>query len=155
MCNKCLTFSRLIILVLIVAMILPVSVNATTETMNEPRASYYLSTYGSYIHNVGSGSVQVWFNVQGTGYMDELGALSIQIYECSTNSDNIEDWGWKKTFTYDSTPDMLASNDFYHSGHVDYIGRVGKYYKAYVCVWAGKDGKGDTRYFWTGAKKAT
>ena len=87
--------------------------------------------------------------------MDELGALSIQLYECSTNSSNIDDWEWKTTFTYDSTPGMLSYNDDYHSGHVDYYGTAGKWYKAYVCIWGGEDGDGDTRYFWTSAKKAT
>ena len=87
--------------------------------------------------------------------MDELGALSIEIYECSTNSSNIKDWTWKTTFTHDSTPSMLSYNDDYHSGHVDYYGTAGKWYKAYVCIWGGKDGAGDTRYFWTSAKKAT
>lgn len=87
--------------------------------------------------------------------MDELGALSIEIYECSTNSSNIKDWEWKKTFTHDSTPGMLSYNDDYHSGHVDYYGIAGKWYKAYVCIWGGENGAGDTRYFWTYARQAT
>ena len=35
-----------------------------------------------------------------------------------------------------------------------YNGTAGKYYKAYVCIWGGKDGDGDTRYFWTSAKNS-
>lgn len=80
--------------------------------------------------------------------MDELGALSISLYE-STDKNT---WTWKKTFTHDSTSDMLGYDDFYYSSHVDYQGVEGRYYKAYVCVWAGKNGDGDTRYFWTSVK---
>ena len=64
-------------------------------------------------------------------------------------------WEWKTTFTHESTPGMLSYNDDFHSGHVDYHGTIGKWYKAYVCIWGGKDGDGDTRYFWTSGQKAT
>jgi len=40
-------------------------------------------------------------------------------------------------------------------GHVEYAGTIGRYYKAQLAVWAGKDGDGDTRYFWTSSQKAT
>lgn len=80
--------------------------------------------------------------------MDELGALTIEIWE-STDKNT---WTWKKSFTHDSTSDMLGYDDFYYSSHVTYQGVEGRYYKAYVCVWAGKDGDGDTRYFWTSVK---
>lgn len=152
--NKTFLFGRFLIALLVVALIVPVGASAVgTE---QTRASAYLSSYGAYVYPAGNDLVQVWFDVDGTGYMDELGALSIQLYECSTNSSNIDDWEWKTTFTYDSTPSMLSYNDDYHSGHVDYPdGKAGWWYKAYVCIWGGKDGDGDTRYFWTSAKKAT
>lgn len=142
-------------LLLVFALFGSICVNASGEEIIQPRASEFLSVYGAYVYPAGHGLIQVYFNAQGTGYVDELGALSIQIYECSTNSTDIDDWTWKKTFTHDSTDGMLSYNDDYHSGHVDYNGRAGRYYKAYVCIWGGKDGDGDTRYFWTSAKKAT
>ena len=83
--------------------------------------------------------------------MDEIGALSIQIFE-STDQTN---WTWVKTFTHDATPGMLGYNKVYYSSYVEYSGTIGRYYKAYVCLWAGKDGDGDTRYMWTHAQKAT
>lgn len=132
-----------------------ISVQAETPPQIHPYASYYLDNYGSYVYPAGNSLVQVYFSVAGAGTMDELGALSIEIYECSTNSSNIKDWEWKTTFTHDSTPGMLSYNDDYHSGHVDYNGTAGKWYKAYVCIWGGKDGDGDTRYFWTYARQAT
>lgn len=141
---------RIVAVILVLAILTPTSVSAAEI---QPRASLYLDSYSAYVYMPGAGKVRAYFIVSGTDYMDELGALSIQIYECSTNSSNINDWTWKKTFTHDSTAGMLSYNDDYHSGYVTYNGTVGKYYKAYVCIWGGENGAGDTRYFWTSAKK--
>ena len=138
------TVIRIITFLVVIALIIPMDASALVQ----PRASDYLSTYNAYVYLPGTGEVRVYFNVDGTGYMDELGALSIKIYE-STDGTN---WTWKKTFTHDSTPGMLSYNDDYHSGYVSYSGVAGRYYKAYVCIWGGKDGKGETRYFITSAK---
>ena len=151
--NK-LKFSRLfraVALTLVLSFFVPICAQATTADAVQPRASYYLDCYNAYVYSAGSGLVQVYFDVQGVGYMDELGCLSVSIYESTDNTN----WTWKKTFTHDSTSGMLGYNKFYHSGHVDYQGVVGRYYKAYVCIWGGDNGDGDTRYFWTSAKKAT
>lgn len=146
--QKKLALVRMISLLLVMAIVLPMTVSAAVE----PRASAYLDNYNAYVYLPGDGEVRVYFNVQGTTTLDELGSLSIQLYECSTNSNNLSDWVWKKTFTHDSTSGMLGFDKFYHSGYVSYEGTPGKYYKAYVCIWGGKDGDGDTRYFWTSAK---
>ena len=141
-------FVRLFALFLVFSFIVPVYAQAAETESVQPRASAYLSSYGAYVYLPGNGQVQVYFDVTGTDDMDELGALSIKIYE-STDGVN---WTWKKTFTHDSTAGMLSYNDDFHTGHVTYNGVVGRYYKAYVCIWGGKDGQGDTRYFWTSAK---
>ena len=137
---------KLIAMILLVVMLCPVQAFAA-----ESRASYYLSTYGAYVYNAAWGKVQVWFEVQGTNVMDEIGSLEIQLYE---SKDNVN-WTWVKTFDYADYSDMLAYDDYYYGSHVEYSGTIGRYYKAYVCVWAGKDGAGDTRYFWTSSQKAT
>ena len=141
-------FVRLIALLLVFSFLVPVYAQAAETESVQPRASAYLSTYGDYVYLPGNGEVQVYFNVTGTDDMDELGALSIAIYE-STDSEN---WTWKKTFKHNTTSGMLSYNDDFHTGHVTYNGVVGRYYKAYVCIWGGKDGQGDTRYFWTSVK---
>lgn len=139
---------RVIALLLVLCMSVPVCANAATVETVQPRASAYLDNYGAYVYLPGNGEVQVYFNVTGTGYMDELGALSIAIYE---SRDGVT-WTWKETFKHHLTSGMLSYNDYYHSGHVTYNGVAGRYYKAYVCIWGGKDGQGDTRYFWTSVK---
>lgn len=141
-------FVRLIVLLLVFSFIVPVYAQAAETESVQPRASAYLSSYGAYVYLPGNGQVQVYFNVTGTGYMDELGALSIKIYE-STDGTN---WTWKQTFKHNTTSGMLSYNDDFHTGHVTYNGVAGRYYKAYVCIWGGKNGQGDTRYFWTSAK---
>lgn len=139
-------YFRVVAIVLIVACVFPINAMAV-----EPRASDYLSSYSAYVYPAGWGKVQVWFEVAGTNYMDEIGALEIMLYESKDN----ETWYWVDTYTYNDYSGMLGYDDYHHTGHIEYSGTIGRYYKAYVCVWAGKDGDGDTRYFWTSAKKAT
>ena len=137
-------FLRILSFVLIIALMAPISAVATVQ----PRASLYLDNYNAYVYLPGDGEVRVYFNAEGTDDMDELGALTIEIWE---STDNI-DWYWVESFTHDGTSGMLSYNDDYHSGYVSYDGVAGRYYKAYVCIWGGKDGDGDTRYFWTSVK---
>lgn len=134
------------IAVLILVFVFPVNAFAV-----EARASDYLEAYSAYVYPAGWGKVQVWFSVDGTNDMDEIGVLEIQLYESKDN----ETWTWVDTFQFSDYPDMLGYNNFYHTGHIEYNGTIGRYYKAYVCVWAGKDGDGDYRYFWTYPEKAT
>ena len=137
---------KVIAIILIVSCILPVSAMGV-----EPRASDYLLSYSAYVYRAGWAKIQVWFDVTGVDDMDEIGSLQIQLYESTDN----ENWTWIKTYGYSDNPGMLGYNDFSHSGHIEYKGTLGRYYKANVCVWAGKDGDGDTRYFWTNSEKAT
>ena len=139
-------FLKVVAFILMVVLVFPIDAMAV-----EPRASDYLTAYSAYVYPAGWGKVQVWFSVDGTNYMDEIGTLEIYLYESTDN----ENWTWVKTFEHQDYSDMLGYNDNSHSGHVEYNGTIGRYYKAYVCVWAGKDGDGDTRYFWTSPKKAT
>lgn len=141
----------LILIIMLISLFLPYHATAMEYDGTTPRASYYLDSYNAYIYPAAFGKIQVYFSVTGVNYMDEIGALSIQLYE-STDGEN---WTWVKTYRHSTTSGMLDYDDIYHSGHVEYSGTIGRYYKAYVCIWAGKDGAGDTRYFWTQPKKAT
>lgn len=142
---------RVFAMILIVILLVPVCAQAAVINPVQPYASLYLNTYNAYVYPAGSGLIQVYFSANSADYLDELGCLSVSIYESTDNST----WTWKKTFTHDSTSGMLGYDKHYHSGHVDYQGVAGRYYKAYVCIWGGDNGDGDTRYFWTSAKKAT
>lgn len=146
--NKKSIMIRLMALLMVIVLMVPVCASAAAPETVQPYASAYLDNYSAYVYLPGNGEVRVYFDVQGTGTMDELGVLTIEIWE-STNGST---WTWKESFTHDTTSGMLSYNDNFHSGHVSYNGVAGRYYKAYVCVWGGKNGNGDTRYFWTSVK---
>lgn len=149
--NKHPMLIRIVALLLVLSFTLPVSANTLTESTVTPRASDYLNSYNTYIYPAAWGKIQVWFSVTGVNYMDEIGTLTIKIYE-STDQTN---WTWVDTFSNGDTPNMLGYDQVYYSSYVEYQGVIGRYYKAYVTIWAGKDGSGDTRYMWTQPKKAT
>ena len=121
----------------------PCFVSAASIDPVQPYASNYLTAYNTYICRV-SGGIQIWYEVMGTDDMDEIGVLSIILYESSANTN----WTRIKTFSHEKNSSMLAKDDWYHASYVSYPGSASKYYKAYVCIWAGKNGSGDTRYMW-------
>ncbi len=135
---------KVIALCLALILVLPVSTSAVGNEAAMPRASYYLSAYNTYICYMGGGKIEIWYEVLGTGYMDEIGVLSIELYEVNANGSLT----WIKTFQFEDYPSMLSYDDDYIYSHVSYQGSSSKTYKAYVCIWAGKDGDGDTRYMW-------
>lgn len=141
-------FVRFVAMLMVMVLAVPMGASAAVPETAQPYASTYLDNYSAYVYLPGGGTVRVYFDVEGTGYMDEIGALTIELWE-STNGSS---WSWVKSFTHDSTSGMLSYNDDFHSSYVSYSGVSGRYYKAYVCVWAGKNGSGDSRYFWTSVK---
>ncbi|MGM9603373.1 MAG: hypothetical protein ACI3W5_17530 [Faecousia sp.] len=136
---------RIVAILLAFVLIAPSSAFAATTEQAQPYGSYYLTSYSAYVYVTASGEVQVWFDVMGTNTMDEIGALLIMLYESSDGTN----WTVVKKFYHDRTSGMLFENDYYVSSHVSWAGgSTSKQYKAYVCVWAGKDGNGDSRNFW-------
>lgn len=141
---------RLFTLLLAIIFICPMNVSAA-----EPRASYYLDSYNAYPYAAGGGKIQIWFTVTADYYMDDIGSLSIQIYDCATNSTNDSDWSFVTSFNNGNTPSMLGHNKYIYQSHVECDATVGRWYRAYICIYAGDQNGGDTRYFWTTAAKAT
>ena len=145
------TIRRIVALLLVCIMMVPNVVNAASLDAVQPRASAYLTSYNTYICAMGSGKLQIWYTVVGDDDMDEIGVLSIKLYESSDNTN----WTRVKTYSHKNYNTMLIEDDWAHSSYVSYNGTAGKYYKAYVCIWAGKNGSGDTRYMWTSVERAT
>lgn len=135
---------RLTALCLILAFCMPVNVSATTNDSVAPCASYYLDAYNTYICDLGSGKIQIWYEVAATGKMDEVGVLSIDLYEVNSNGSLT----YVTSFLHEDYDSMLATDDNYIYSYVSYQGSSSKTYKAQVCFWAGKNGSGDTRYMW-------
>lgn len=94
-------------------MAFPTATAASSENV-QPYGSKYLSIYSAYVYVTASGEVQVWFDVMGTGTMDEIGSLAIMLY-ASSDGTNLT---LLKTFLHDRTSGMLFENDYYVSSHV-------------------------------------
>lgn len=142
---------RAIALLLVLSLISPICASAAVNDSVQPRASNYLDSYNAYVCAMGGGDLQIWFTVVGDKDMDDIGTLRIMLYESSNNSS----WTWVETFLHEDYESMLAHDDYFHSSYVSYDGTAGKYYKAYVCIYAGIGDNGDTRYMWTASERAT
>lgn len=141
------------VLCLILAVVLVFGSIITAEAAEaEAQASYYLSSYLAYIYPEGDGKISVWFEVHATGTMDEVGAITIRLREKAPGATS---WTSVKTYFYDDYPEMLGSDVNHYYGHVDYEGTPGYTYFAYVTVWAGDDGDGDSRILATAEVVAT
>jgi len=77
---------RIVALILAIVFICPINAWAA-----EPRASAYLTSYNAYPYAAGGGMLQIWFDVVADRILADVGSLSITVYECSTNSSNIND----------------------------------------------------------------
>lgn len=142
---------KLVALCLILVMAVPTYAGAAVIEPVSPLGSHYIASYQAYVYPAGGGEIRVYFSITGVTYMNSIGSQTVQIYESTDNST----WQFVHAFTYYNNPGMLGYGDYYHSGYVTYQGVAGRYYKAFVRFWAGKDGGGDARVDWTSAKLAT
>ena len=136
---------KLIAIILIVSMCAPIGAQAAMPETVAPMASDYLMEYGAYICAMGNGDLEIWFEVTGTDYWADIGVLTVSLYESTDNSN----FYWVEAFDFTDYPNMLWHDDYFCVDHVDYEGVPGRYYKAYVHVWAGPEDGGDGRYIWT------
>jgi hypothetical protein len=138
-------FVKAIAVILVVSVCLPVGAQAAMPETVQPLASAYLMSYTAYICAMGDGDLEIWFEVTGTGTWADIGVLTVSLYESTDNSN----FYWVRTFRFTDHPNMLWHNDYFCVDNVDYEGVPGRYYKAYVQIWAGPEDGGDTRYIWT------
>ena len=138
-------FVKLMAFILVVSLLVPVWVQAATPETVAPMASDYLAAYTAYICAMGNGDLEIWFEVTGTGRWADIGTLNIYLYESTDNSN----FYWVKTFQFMDYDSMLWHNDYMCMDYVPYDGIPGRYYKAYVQIWAGPEDGGDSRYIWT------
>ena len=142
---------KLIAIVLIFSMCAPIGAQAAMPETVQPMASAYLTDYRAYICAMGDGNLEIWWEVCGTGTWADVGVLIIYLYESTDNST----FYWVKTFRFTDCPQMLVHNDYFCMDYVSYEGIPGRYYKAYIQVWAGPEDGGDGRYIWTPVERCT
>ena len=136
---------KLIAVILIVSLCAPVGAQAAMPETVQPMASAYLASYTAYICAMGDGDLEIWWEVTGTRTWADIGVLTVSLYESTDNSN----FYWVKAFDWTDYSNMLWHDDYICIDHVDYEGVPGRYYKAYVQIWAGPEDGGDTRYIWT------
>ena len=101
----------------------------------ETRSSAYISAYDSALVAGTGPELHIWFNVLGSGRMDEIGASEIKVQRSPTGTG---DWTTVKIFTKADYPQMVCQDTGYHNTHVTYYGLTGHYYRAIVTVYAAK-----------------
>ena len=142
---------KLIAIALVISLCAPIGVQAARPETAQPFASAYLMDYTAYICAMGNGNLEIWWEVTGTRTWADIGVLRVYMYESTDNSN----FYWVKTFTFTDYPNMLWHDNYICVDHVDYEGVLGRYYKAYVCIWAGPEDGGDSRYIWTPVERCT
>lgn len=125
---------------------------ATAAESAEPKASAYLSSYTAYMHANGGGSVSVCFEVFGTDIMDTIGATTVQLQE---STDGGVTFTTIKRYSYLNYSYMVNHDTGRCVSSVTYQGVAGRYYQAYVTVYAAKDGGSDSRSVFASKIKAT
>lgn len=123
---------------------------AVPETV-QPLASAYFGSYCPTVSALGGGKVQVTISVTGTSIMDEIGADSIVLYESTDQTD----WEQVKTWDKSTYPGLFDEDTSEHTATVSYYGVAGRYYKAYICIYAKKGTGMESSYIWTYVKRAT
>ena len=143
--------AKLIAIILTVSLCAPIGAQAAMPETAAPMASAYLWDYTAYICAMGDGNLEIWWEVTGTRRWADIGVLTIYLYESTDNSN----FYWVKTFAFTDYPHMLLHDDYFSMDCVSYEGVPGRYYKAYVQVWAGPEDGGDQRYIWTPVELCT
>lgn len=123
----------------------------TTAASAAETSSAYLDGYRAFLTADGNGEISVTVDVSGRGYMTEIGAQTIYIYE-STNNAN-----FTRVATYEAEDyeEMLGSGSFYYETPITHQGTAGRYYFAVVDVYAANASGSDTKEYETVSIRAT
>lgn len=135
-------FIRIVCLLLVFASLATIPAYAAE---NSVRASLYLSSYGAFCSKRSSTTVGVGYQVIGTDLMDEIGVNTVKL---QYSSDQVN-WTTAKTFRKANYPSMVDYDTSAHSGTLIATVPSGKYYRAVVEFYAGKDGGFSERTYYT------
>ena len=121
---------RFICLILACSLFLAFPAQAASAV--ESRGSAFFSAYGTDLEKTGERVFRIWFDVNANAaYMDEIGVSEIVLYR-SANGHN-----WTEMRTYQGLSQMIAYNDYSHTGYVTYnYATPGYYYTARVTFYA-------------------
>lgn len=110
------------------------AIPAKAETVAEPRASVFFSSYGTDLYKTSSTSFEIWFDVTANVYtMDKLGVSEIVLYKSADQ----QSWSQIKMYSMNAYAVMVRENTTSHEGHVDYnFATAGNYYRARITFYA-------------------
>ena len=131
--------SKKIVCMLLLVCMLSSSLVAFAAT----QASAYLSRYSASLTARSGGKISVTVDVTGTGYMTDIGASDIYIYE---STDNVN-FTCVSSFSSDMYPRMLCSGTTYFDTPITYAGTPGRYYIASVHFYAADSTGYDTGHY--------
>ena len=117
---------------LLLVAVLLLSIPALAAETPEPRASYYFTSSSTFLCNVSGASFEAWFDVTGTGIMEEIGVNFIKIQRSSDG----ENWTTMRTFSKADFPHLLDYNTATHTAGINYTGTRGFYYRAWIQLYA-------------------
>lgn len=114
------------------------------------QSSAYLDGYSAGLTAKPHGAMIITVDVTGVGYMPEIGAKTIYVYE---STDGV-DFHWVATYESSAYPKMMGSGSIFYEDVITHYGTPGLYYCATVCVYAGNSTGGDERYCDTAIRQA-
>lgn len=114
------------------------------------RSSAYLDGYRAGLTADPNGVMVITVDVSGVGYMPELGAKKIYVYE-STDG---EEFHRVAIYESDDYPEMMGSGTVFYEDVITHQGTIGRYYYAKAFVYAGNSTGGDERTCNTAIKQA-
>lgn len=124
-----------ILALMMVSSLLCTAASATVQS------SAYLDGYRVVLTPKSNGKMVITVDVTGVGYMPELGAKTIYVYE-STDGKLFHRFA---TYESDDYPEMMGSGSIFYEDVITFQGVVGRYYYAKAYVYAGDSTGGDER----------
>ena len=123
---------RFVCMILVFSLFL--AMPAQAETVAEPRASAFFSSYGTDLYKTSSTSFEIWFDVvSNVSTMQVLGVSEIVLYKSADQ----HTWSQIKMYSMDAYAVMVRENTTSHEGHVDYnFATTGYYYTARITFYA-------------------
>lgn len=106
-------------------------------------SSAYISHYAAAVNPRSGGRMLVTLDIASVGYMDEVGATEIHIYE---STDDVE-FTLIESYYVEDHPEFLTSGTLYYEDAVTFYGTPGHYYMATILFYAGDETGGDTRIY--------
>ena len=112
----------------------------TSTAFASENASDQIVAYSIYVEPAGDGQIGMEFSISARGFMEEIGAESITIYEITPTGRKL-----KADYTKDD-PGMIATDAWVHLNTFYFDGVAGKTYYVTVTVFATDyDGGSDSR----------